>query len=96
MQIARQIFPAHWLQLPTDVRNRIALDLGLKRSGNSEVDVGNGRVVSDGYTAADLMGLTYEKMARYCGKPEITDELQLLELCADKAHSLLNPKKSRK
>ena len=80
-EIAKQIYPSQWLQLPVEARIKIALHFGLGKSGATEV-VDN-RVVSDGYTALDLQDLTLEKMQEYLNSKE-KDILKLLELTASK------------
>lgn len=54
-----------WLQLSQEMRGKIVRLFGLKRSGATETYMGRDsvvRVVSDGYTAADLLIVTKEKM----------------------------------
>lgn len=54
---------AIWLQLKPETRAIIAKTFEISKSGNTEV-VDN-RVVSDGYTVNDLMGITIEKLKAF-------------------------------
>lgn len=54
-----------WLQLDPVTRGKLVRLFGLKRSGSTETYMGRDsvvRVVSDGYTAADLLAVTTLKM----------------------------------
>lgn len=54
-----------WLQLSQEMRGKLVRLFGLKRSGATETYMGRDsvvRVVSDGYTAGDLLIVTKEKM----------------------------------
>lgn len=64
-----QIFPAQWLILPHETRVTLATELHLTRSGHPETitDASGTRVLSDGYTTSDLMGITAEKLQAYTG-----------------------------
>lgn len=59
-----------WLQLPQATRSKLVNLFGLKRSGATETYMGRDsmvRVVSDGYTAADLLAVTTSKMQELLG-----------------------------
>lgn len=59
-----------WLRLPQETRGKLVNLFGLKRSGATETYMGRDsmvRVVSDGYTAADLMAVTTIKMQELLG-----------------------------
>lgn len=60
--------PTQWLELPTDVRQRIAEVFGLRKSTGTEV-VDN-RVVSDGYTVENLQGVSVTTMQTYLKSKE--------------------------
>lgn len=59
-----------WLQLSHEMRNKLVRLFGIKRSGATETYMGRDsvvRVVSDGYTAADLMTVTTLRMQELLG-----------------------------
>ena len=71
------INPKVWLALKQATRQNIAAYLGLRRSGVTEVN--GGVVVSDGYSAQDLMdGITVTKLQTMLGIDE-TDLYKLFE-----------------
>lgn len=61
-----QIFPHEWVRLPATVRFRLADEFGIKKSEG--VNVVNGEVVSDGYTAKDLAVMDIEALQRFTGE----------------------------
>ena len=82
-----QVFPSLWLQASSQSRARLAEAFCLKRSGSAEVATGpNGHVlVSDGYTPADLMALTKERMAEFCGLSSQLTAYELFTACVSAA-----------
>lgn len=59
-----------WLQLSSELRAKLVRLFGLKRSGATETYMGRNsivRVVSDGYTAGDLLAVTTAKMQELLG-----------------------------
>jgi hypothetical protein len=59
-----------WLSLTPSVRAKLVQLFGLKRSGATETYMGRDsvvRVVSDGYTAADLLAVTTQRMQELLG-----------------------------
>lgn len=56
------IAPSVWLSLKKETRQSIAAFLGMKKSGG--VEVYDGRVLCDGYTADDLSYVTLELLQR--------------------------------
>lgn len=70
-----------WLSLKIETRRKIAVLLGLRRSGTNEVvhDGLKNRVVSDGYTPSDLMAVTLEKLQDLMRQPKETDFYKLWE-----------------
>ena len=59
-----------WLHLSPVVRQKLVQLFGLKRSGATETYMGRDsivRVVSDGYTAGDLLAVSTEKMQELLG-----------------------------
>lgn len=66
------MFPAIWLQQPLEVRQQIAKDFHLTRSGGNSVTTDNGktRIDSDGFTVDDLRKLTLQAMQEYVGSTE--------------------------
>lgn len=62
-----------WLSLSQETRSRISTFLSLPRTGTTEVinDGANSRVVSDGYTDADLEHITPELLRENLGEPTL-------------------------
>lgn len=79
------ISPVIWLNTSRETRLKIKDILGLSRSGNAEVV--NNRVVCDGHTPQDLMGITVEKLQMVLNSKE-TDIYQLFN---EMVYSLENP-----
>lgn len=63
-----KVYQQNWIDLPRDVRARLAQVFGLERTGITEVR--DQTVVSDGYTNGDLQGITLDKMNQYIGSVE--------------------------
>jgi hypothetical protein len=80
-----QIFPAHWVPLPQDIREYLAKTFGLSRSVSTEI-VDN-RIVSDGYGVNDLKGITKEKMQEFLLGSKEESFARLWELTLSKANS---------
>ena len=78
---------ALWMIQPQSVRNLLAKEFELSRTGYSEVR--DQDLISDGFTASDLEGITSEKMEAYVGSHETFS--RLWELTVMKAYSELNP-----
>ena len=82
-----KIVPEVWMQAPQALRNQIALDFGLTRTGASEIY--GDELIKDGFSVEDLAPLTEEAMAEYVGSMETLP--RLWELTVAKAYSILNP-----
>jgi hypothetical protein len=54
-----------WMFVPKDQRDHLVNVFGIKRTGVSEIK--NEEIISDGYSNADLEGITKEKMEEYIG-----------------------------
>lgn len=76
-----------WMSQPTDVRDEIAREFDLKRTGIREVR--DQDVVSDGFKQEDLNEITEERMEKYVGSKETFP--RLWELTIAKAKSVINP-----
>ena len=70
------INPAKWLTLSRETRLKIAEILNIPRTAN--VEVSNNRVVCDGHSAQDLLGITVEKLQAALNSEE-TDVYKLFE-----------------
>lgn len=81
------IVPQLWMMVPKKERDLIAKEFNLSKTGITEVV--NEDVITDGYRAEDLAGITIEKMANFIGSEE--SYMRSWELTVMKAHSLLNP-----
>lgn len=57
-----------WLALPSDVKQKIAEILNIKKTGFTHVQ--DGQIVSDGYAPKDLMEITPEKMRKFLGSKD--------------------------
>lgn len=81
-----------WLRLSQEMRGKLVNLFGLKRSGATETYMGRDsmvRVVSDGYTASDLLAVSKERMQELLGS-DSTDFYWLFdEVCAN-VESLLD------
>ena len=55
-----QIFPAHWLALNHEMRERLATVFGIKRSASTEIM--NNVIISVGRSVKDLCVITTEAM----------------------------------
>ena len=69
-----------WLELKPETRKKLAVYLEIPRSGHTEVVndmMGNGVVVSDGYTYDDLSTVTLEKLQGLFNEPEEKDFYKL-------------------
>lgn len=87
-----QIFPAHWIYLPHEIREHLAKVFGIGRSVATEI-VDN-RLVSDGRSVRDLAAVTKEKMEAYIGGG--TEDMHFYDMwnvCISKAKVELNPPK---
>lgn len=91
---ASQIFPAHWLHLSHDIRERLAKVFGVERTVPTEIV--NNVIISDGRSVKDLANITIEKMREYVGDPEATDFYRTWDVCISKAKGELNPPKELK
>ena len=82
-----QIFPQVWIALDKEVRDHLAKIFSIERTGVTEIV--DQRVVSDGYTATDLLAITLEKMNEYIGSTE--SFARAWEVTLAKVHSELHP-----
>ena len=82
-----QILPQLWMLVPKAERDYIAEVFSLTRAGITEVK--DQEVITDGYTANDLAGITLEKMTVFIGSEETFP--RAWELTVAKAHSVINP-----
>ena len=82
--MVNQVFPQQWLSLSHDTRVRLATEFGLTKSSHPEViqDTAGIRLVSDGYTALDLMGITLAKLQKLTNS-ESSDFYGLFSLAAE-------------
>ena len=81
-----------WLHLPQETRSKLVSLFGLKRSGATETYMGRDsvvRVVSDGYTVADLLAVTTQKMQELLGSSS-TDFYSLFDDVVANIDSLLD------
>ena len=86
--IGEQIYPNLWVTLTQEVRDALAREFKLSKTGNTVTHLGGngGKLESDGYTAADLLGITREKMATFVGYSTDTKSyLEMFSDCVDKA-----------
>ena len=82
-----------WLALSLSTRARLVELFGLKRSASTETFTGRDsvtRVVSDGYTAEDLLGVTIEKMQKILD----TDRKDFYELFDEIVANIESPTKT--
>lgn len=84
-----QVYPAHWIHLPHEVREHLAKIFDVRRSGPTEI-VDN-KIISDGRMPADLKSITKEKMQEYLLKSKEEDFMRLWELTLSKARGELHP-----
>jgi hypothetical protein len=82
----QQITPHLWLQLSHEARVTLSSDLHLQRSGHPEIvqEPTGTRLLSDGHTALDLMGITLEKLQAMT-RSDSKDFYGLFEVAADMA-----------
>jgi hypothetical protein len=82
--IKEQIFVSHWLQIPSEARQKLAIVFGLGKSGFANVV--NNVVVSDGYSDKDLTDITIDKLQNYIGSgfTSKTGIVELLEMAVVK------------
>lgn len=83
-----RIYPSMFMVLSKDIREKLALDFNVGRSGPAEVR--DSEVIRDGRTEEDLSVITLEKMNEYIGSEETSFERAWLVTCA-KANSEINP-----
>ena len=84
-----------WLSLTPEVRAKLVKLFGLNRSGATETYMGRDsivRVVSDGYTAANLLAVTKEKMQQILDT-DSTDFYGMFDEILANIDVLLNPDK---
>ena len=82
-----QIYQQVWISLDKEIRNLLAKDLKIMRTGITEIR--DQVVISDGFTNDDLKQITLEKMCEYIGSQETFS--RAWELTIAKAKSILNP-----
>lgn len=88
MDIEVILTPHAWLQVSTEVRNKLAKEFGMSRSGTPRcvTEMGLTRIESDGFTIEDLRALNVESMTEwlkgYNIKPETNDLHYLLGMCS--------------
>jgi len=66
--IGPQVNQSQWLNLPTEIRVKLATIFNLSRSTGSHVM--NNTVQCDGHTDGDLLGISVEKMQQLLGSSE--------------------------
>ena len=64
-QFRPQVTIPQWLQIPMNIRLRLAKIFGIQKSSGCEIV--NNTVVSDGFDHEDLAGISVEKMKIYTG-----------------------------
>lgn len=84
------ITPPIWLSIKPETRNKLRQDLGIPRTGGTEV-WGN-RIVSDGTTQQDLNTITVQKLQDYLDYAESDDLLNLLDLAVRSIENELEDK----
>jgi len=84
-----QIYPAHWIHLPHEMREHLAKVFDVKCSGPTEI-VDN-KIISDGRMPADLKSITKEKMQEYLLGSKEEDFMSLWEITLSKARGELHP-----
>jgi hypothetical protein len=82
-----RIHPTQWVTLPIELRDQIARDFHVLRTGVSEIR--DQTLISDGRTMEDLAVINSETMSAYVGSE--ADFPRLWELTVAKARSILNP-----
>lgn len=82
-----RIIPPLWMQLEQSMRNYLAKEFELSRTGISEIK--DQELISDGYCLEDLSTITAAKMTAFVGSEETFP--RLWELTCMKARSVLNP-----
>lgn len=82
-----RIYPAQWMHHSKEMRDKIARDFDLSRTGVTEIR--DQDVISDGYTVHDLANITLNKMCAYIGSEETF--ARAWELTIAKVYSELHP-----
>lgn len=77
-----QVSVHDWLQLPMDIRQKLAVIFNLNRSGGNILE--DNVVISDGYSHKDLAAITVDAMQKYLETYEINDFVTLFDLVIDK------------
>lgn len=84
-----QIFPAHWLALNHDMRERLAAVFGIKRSASTEIM--NNVIISDGRSVKDLSVITKAAMQEYINDTKEVNFARLWEITQSKALGEITP-----
>ena len=82
-----KVYQQHWIDLPKDVRQKLAEVFDIERTGITEIR--DNTVISDGFTNKDLEAITLPKMTEYIGSDETFH--RAWELTLMKVRSELNP-----
>lgn len=80
-----------WLSVPKATRDKLAQLFELKRSGDTQVDVGaeGARILSDGYTGEDLMKISTASMQKLLNSNS-TDFYQLFQTVVENIDELVD------
>jgi len=81
------IYPAMWMALKKEIRNKLVEVFGINKTGVSEIR--DQTILSDGYTGEDLKVISLEAMCKYIGSQETF--LRAWETTLQKIDLELNP-----
>lgn len=88
-----RVYQQHWISLPKEIREHLAVKLGVEKNGITEVR--DETVISDGRTNNDLSVITQEKLEQYTWKKDLSFA-DLWNSAINQAEIELSPKLNEK
>ena len=79
--------PLLWLTQPLEVRQKLAIELNIPKTGGVVTD--GGTVKSDGHSAEDLFEIGVPELQKFTDNPKCTDFMQLWDIAIAKVQGLV-------